>query len=76
MNKSCREECNTCFMFTTLFSVSYMKFKIINLLCCAYIVYRVSRNELHNFKKERQDSGKFLICSAGCQQISSMGGWQ
>jgi len=47
-------------MFTTVFSVSYMMSKIINLLCCAYIVYRVSRNELHNIKKGRQDTGKFF----------------
>ena len=47
-------------MFTALFSVSYMMFKIIKLLCWAYIVYRVSWNELHNFKKGRQDTGKFF----------------
>jgi hypothetical protein len=60
MDKRCREGCNKCFMFTTVFSVSYMTSKIINLLCCAYIVYRVSRNELHNIKKGRQDTGKFF----------------
>jgi len=39
------------FTFIALFSVSYMMLKIIKLLCRAYIVYRVSWNELHNFKK-------------------------
>jgi len=27
-------------------------------------------------KKGDKDTGKYLMCSAGCQQISSMGGWQ
>lgn len=37
--------------------------RIIKLLCCAHIVYRVSQTELYNYKKGRQDACKLLMCS-------------